>query len=76
MLRMKDRNIFLGKRSLDVHLEPEEAEDAGSPAKQMCQGLSFLKRLQNVNNDRQEASGVVQWHRIVTLWFVIGAQTC
>ncbi|XP_061162475.1 retinoblastoma-like protein 1 isoform X1 [Saccostrea echinata] len=55
MIKMKDfreGKKILGKRQLDVHMEEED----GPQTKQLCTGFSFLKRLQNVSSDRQEAS--------------------
>lgn len=55
MIKMKDfreGKKLLGKRQLDVHMEEED----GPQTKQLCTGFSFLKRLQNVSSERQEAS--------------------
>ncbi|XP_069112560.1 retinoblastoma-like protein 1 isoform X2 [Argopecten irradians] len=50
MLKMKEKNTtsFLGKRMLNVD------NDGPSPAKQIYQGISLMRRLQNLNSDRQE----------------------
>ncbi|XP_048757821.2 retinoblastoma-like protein 1 isoform X3 [Ostrea edulis] len=53
MIKMKDfreGKKILGKRQLDV-----TEEDEGPQTKQLCTGFSFLKRLQNVSSERQEA---------------------
>lgn len=52
------KTSFLGKRVLDVDRD-EEDEDCGSPAKQQFQGPSFMRRLQNVSIDRQEANNAI-----------------
>ncbi|KAK3086310.1 hypothetical protein FSP39_016711 [Pinctada imbricata] len=59
MLKMKDRNVLLGKRSLDIQIAQDGSGDGASPAKQPLQGQTFLRRLQTLNMDRQEASGIV-----------------
>ncbi|OWF55242.1 retinoblastoma-like protein 1 isoform X1 [Mizuhopecten yessoensis] len=51
MIKMKEKNTsFLGKRILNV----DKDNEGPSPAKQMYQGISLMRRLQNLNSDRQE----------------------